>query len=72
MQRVTKKTGLPGMATAPQKRRISRTEAAQKIATLLEDHMDSEGWSEEKKNKRVAGFRKAVVKDLGGRPRRPK
>lgn len=60
------------MATAPQKQRISRTEAARKITTLLEDHMQSEGWSEEKKNKRVAEFRKAVVKDLGARPKRPK
>ena len=60
------------MATAPQKRRMSRTEAARKIASLLENHMESAGWSEEKKNKRVREFRNAVVKDLGARPKRPK
>jgi hypothetical protein len=60
------------MGTATQKQRISRTEAARKISSLLEGHMQSEGWSEEKKNKRVAGFRKAVVKDLGARPKRPR
>ena len=60
------------MGTATQKQRISRTGAARKIASLLEDHAESQGWSEEKKNKRVREFRKAVVKDLSARPKRPK
>ena len=69
------------MGTTPAtKRRLSRNEearssrddAARRIASLLEEHMDSLGLSEQQKSRTVAKFSKAVARDLGARPKRPR
>jgi len=46
---------------SPQKeKKLSRQEAAKRIASLVETHMTESGFSEQEKNRRVAQFRKRV------------
>jgi len=52
--------------------RLSRDDAARRIASLLEEHMDSLGLSERQKSETVAKFSKAVARDLRARPKRSK
>ena len=51
-------------------RAVPRSEAARRIAALLEEHMETSGLTEEEKSKRVRRFSRAVTKDLRARPRR--
>ncbi len=44
----------------PQPNAKSKTEAARKIASIIEEHMDQSGLSEREKNKRVKNFGKRV------------
>jgi len=57
---------------APQKKaaRISKQEAARRIASILEGHMESQGLTEEQKSRIVDEFSDAVTQDLSTRPKR--
>jgi|HubBroStandDraft_1064217.scaffolds.fasta_scaffold258257_3 hypothetical protein len=47
---------------AEPEKRLSKPQAAAKIASLVEEHMTESGFSEKDKNKRVAEFGKRVDK----------
>ena len=47
---------------AADRKRLSRAQAAAKIASLIEEHMTECGLSEKQKNERVAGFSQRVDK----------
>jgi hypothetical protein len=49
------------IVVSPEKeKRLSRQEAANRIASLVEIHMTESGFSEKEKNRRVTQFRKRV------------
>ena len=55
----------------PQRRKLSRKEAARAIARLLEEHMEEMGLSEAEKNARTQAFAESVRKlkaSRGGTP----
>lgn len=55
-----------------QRRKLSKKEAAQAIARLLEEHMDEMGFSESEKNTRTEAFVESVkkLKTRSGAPSR--
>jgi hypothetical protein len=52
------------------KPKADRRAAAQRIATLIEEHMTESGLSEQEKNKRVKQFSKRVDKAIARRAKR--
>jgi hypothetical protein len=55
-------TKTAGRPEADSSKRISRSQAAAKIASLVEEHMTECGFSEEQKTQKVAEFGKRVDK----------
>lgn len=53
-----------------EKRKLSRREAAKKLASLVEQNMERKGLSDEEKNRRVGRF-SAFVESLKGSRRKP-
>jgi hypothetical protein len=59
------------MATQPNKPRLSRAEAAKKIARLLEEHMTEMGLTEAEKDECAKQFARNVDKAIASARRKP-